>query len=76
MSTSSAPAPITLAISGMTCAGCASTVTRVLSRVAGVVSAQVDLAQGRATVEGSVAPEALVRAVEGAGFGASLAAGG
>jgi copper chaperone CopZ len=64
---------VVLSISGMTCTGCAGTVTRVLSRVPGVVSAEVDLAGGRATVTGGAAAEALIRAVEAAGFGAALA---
>ena len=60
----------------MTCGGCASTVTRVLSRVPGVSCAQVDLERGRATVTGSAPPAALIQAVEAAGFGAALAAAG
>ncbi len=59
---------VELAISGMTCGGCASTVTRVLSRVAGVTAARVDLARGRASVEGAARAEDLVRAVQAAGY--------
>jgi copper chaperone CopZ len=61
-----------LSIAGMTCSGCVSTVTRVLSRVPGVTSAEVDLASARAFVEGSYQPEALVAAAETAGFGAQV----
>jgi copper chaperone CopZ len=57
----------------MTCGGCASTVTRVLTRVPGVIAAQVDLAGARATVKGTAPAESLIRAVEAAGFGAALA---
>jgi copper chaperone len=32
--------PVVLAVSGMTCGGCAATVTRVLSRVPGVSNAR------------------------------------
>jgi copper chaperone CopZ len=78
MTSPSAPAraPIVLEVTGMTCSGCASTVTRVLTRVPGVSSAQVDLAGGRATVTGSAPPAALIQAVEAAGFGAALAPAG
>jgi copper chaperone CopZ len=61
-----------LSIKGMTCSGCASTVTRVLSQVPGVISAEVDLANARAFVEGPVQPEALVAAAEAAGFDAQI----
>jgi len=46
----------TLSISGMTCNGCANTVTRVLSRGPGVESANVDFENGRAVVYGHSAP--------------------
>lgn len=62
-----------LAITGMTCGGCASTVTRVLQRVPGVTHAEVDLASARAQVEGSAAAADLVAAAEAAGFGATVA---
>ncbi|EQD48558.1 Heavy metal transport/detoxification protein domain protein [mine drainage metagenome] len=58
----------TLKISGMTCAGCARNVTRLLSRVAGVVDAEVDLARGEARVRGTAAFDALAQALEGAGY--------
>jgi len=61
-----------LAITGMTCGGCVSTMTRVLQKVAGVTRAEVDLASARAVVEGSAAPAQLVAAAEAAGFGASI----
>ncbi|MDB5408334.1 MAG: Heavy metal transport/detoxification protein [Rhodospirillales bacterium] len=63
---------VVLSVTGMTCAGCASAVTRVLSRVAGVGEAKVELAAGRATVTGSAAPAALVAAVAAAGYGAAV----
>lgn len=59
-----------LLISGMTCGGCASTVTRVLSRVRGVTDATVDLDSGRATVAGDARAEDLITAVQAAGYGA------
>ena len=65
--------PVVLAITGMTCGGCAGAVGRALSRVAGVLEAQVDLTGGRATVTGTARAEDLVRAVAAAGFAAELA---
>jgi copper chaperone CopZ len=59
---------IVVAVSGMTCAGCAGAVGRALSQVPGVVEAQVDLAGGRATVTGTARVEDLIRAVADAGF--------
>ncbi|EFI53081.1 heavy metal-associated domain-containing protein [Afipia sp. 1NLS2] len=63
------PGGITLSISGMTCVGCANTVTRVLARVAGVDSATVDFASGRAMVAGGARLEDLIAAVTAAGYG-------
>ncbi|MBU6464581.1 MAG: heavy-metal-associated domain-containing protein [Bradyrhizobium sp.] len=62
----------TLSISGMTCNGCANTVTRVLSRVLGVESANVDFENGRAVVTGTARPEVLINAVEATGYGAHI----
>lgn len=59
-----------LMVSGMTCGGCANTVTRILSRVPGVVGAKVDFAAGRATIKGEAPPAELIAAVEAAGYGA------
>ena len=67
---------VSLAVTGMTCDGCANTVKRVLSRVPGVTGASVDLSAGRAVVQGGARPAELVAAVEAAGFGASVMAGG
>lgn len=57
-----------LSMTGMTCAGCASTVTRLLGKVPGVTRAEVDLASARAQVEGSARPADLIAAAEAAGF--------
>lgn len=61
-----------LSITGMTCSGCANTVTRILSRVPGVTRTEVDLSSARAFIEGSARPADLVAAAEGAGFGAQM----
>ena len=66
-----APATISLAIDGMTCASCVGRVERALRKVPGVLSADVNLATERATVslpKGSVAVPALLKAIEDAGY--------
>jgi Au+-exporting ATPase len=69
-----APAPLELGIDGMTCASCVGRVERVLAKVPGVQSASVNLATGRARVQGDAAldPAALVAAVAKAGYTARL----
>jgi Cu+-exporting ATPase len=65
---------VALDITGMTCAACSARVEKMLSRVEGVRKAEVNLALERASVEtdGKVAPQALVAAVEKAGYGAEM----
>src|SRR6185503_8871681 len=63
-----------LPITGMTCASCANRIERKLNKLEGV-TASVNYATERATVDydaGATAPEALVAAVEAAGYGAVL----
>ena len=67
---------IDLAITGMTCDGCANALTRALSRVDGVTRVAVDFAAGRAHVAGSANTDRLVAAVEKAGYGATRASDG
>jgi Cu+-exporting ATPase len=67
---------LTLPIAGMTCASCVSRVERALRRVDGVVSADVNLATERATVErvvGTAPDDALRAAVRAAGYDAPAA---
>ncbi|MBW4046737.1 MAG: heavy-metal-associated domain-containing protein [Proteobacteria bacterium] len=61
----------TLGISGMTCQHCVAAVTKALQAVPGVQSAQVDLAQGKASVGGSASVQLLIEAVAKAGYGAT-----
>ncbi|MDY0329276.1 MAG: cation transporter [Thiomonas sp.] len=63
---------IQLQITGMSCGHCVAAVTKALKAVPGTQDAQVDLNSGRATVQGSAAPEALVKAVIEEGYGAAL----
>ena len=65
----------TLDVKAMTCAACPITVKRVLKRVPGVVDAAVDLKTGTAEVRfdpDQVQPDALAKAVTGAGFPAAV----
>jgi len=64
------PATVELTVSGMTCDGCANTVTRILQRVPGVTGARVELSGGRASVAGTASTQELIAAVRAAGFGA------
>ncbi len=68
------PAPLALGIDGMTCASCVGRVERVLAKVPGVQSASVNLATGRAQVQGDamLEPAALLAAVAKAGYEARL----
>jgi copper chaperone len=66
---------LVLSISGMTCGGCASTLTRVLCRVPGVTRVDVDLANARARVVGAARPDELLAAVRRAGYAAEFSPG-
>lgn len=70
-------AKIDLEVAGMTCLDCSRHITQALKRVPGVVSAEVDYRGGKAQVEvdRSVPTEALVAAVEKAGYRAKSTAG-
>lgn len=59
---------VRLEISGMTCGGCARSVTRAVQAVPGVVRAAVDLDAATVTVEGEAAADAVRQAIERAGF--------
>ena len=55
-------------VSGMKCEGCASTVKQALVDAAGVDSAEVDLAEGVASVQGDVDPQAVCQILAEAGY--------
>ena len=62
----------TLKITGMTCGGCTSAVTRVLVGVDGVHDVQVSLPKGEAVVqydEQFTSPDKLMLVVQAAGYG-------
>jgi copper chaperone len=60
-----------LKIDGMTCGHCSAAVKKALERVAGVTGADVDLAAGRARVQGAADPANLIAAVQDEGYRAS-----
>ncbi|MGA8008442.1 MAG: cation transporter [Thiomonas sp.] len=63
---------VQLDITGMTCGHCVAAVTKALKAVPGTQEAQVDLASGTATVQGSAAPATLVKAVTDEGYGVQV----
>jgi len=61
----------TITVEGMTCDHCEQTVEEALEALDGVTSATADRDVESATIEGSADPDALVSAVEDAGYEAS-----
>lgn len=61
----------TLTVTGMSCDGCEQAVEDALADVADVTDATADRETDSATVEGEADPDALVSAVEAAGYEAS-----
>ncbi|MBP5195450.1 MAG: heavy metal translocating P-type ATPase [Lachnospiraceae bacterium] len=59
-------------VTGMSCAACQARVEKAVSAVAGVESCAVSLLTNSMGVEGSASPEEIIKAVENAGYGASL----
>lgn len=59
-------------ITGMSCAACQARVEKAVNAVAGVESCAVSLLTNSMGVEGSASYEEIIRAVESAGYGASL----
>lgn len=58
----------TITIEGMTCGHCEQTVEEALTAVSGVTGASADREAGHASVEGDADIEALITAVEDAGY--------
>ncbi len=59
-------------VTGMSCAACSSRVEKAVSGVPGVTSCSVSLLTNSMGVEGTASPTDIIRAVEAAGYGASL----
>lgn len=62
---------VRLSISGMSCAGCVTSVETALSHVPGVVSSAVNFAEHTASVSGDMSVDELVSAVKSAGYDAA-----
>ena len=59
-------------VTGMSCAACSARVEKAVSKVEGVDTVAVNLLTNSMTVEGDVSADTVIRAVEDAGYGASL----
>ena len=59
-------------VTGMSCAACSARVEKAVSKVPGVSECSVSLLTNSMGVEGTAAPEAVIAAVENAGYGAAL----
>lgn len=63
---------IHLAVTGATCASCVNTIEKALKSVDGITGAHMNLADNTATATGRADPQALIKAVESSGYGASV----
>lgn len=59
-------------VKGMSCAACSSRVEKAVSKLDGVTSCSVSLLTNSMGVEGSATPQQIIKAVEDAGYSASL----
>lgn len=62
-------------VTGMSCAACSARVEKAVSKVEGVTSCSVSLLTNSMGVEGTAADQAIIQAVEAAGYGASVKGG-
>ena len=58
-------------VTGMSCAACSARVEKAVSKVPGVTACSVSLLTNSMGVEGTVTPQAIIAAVQAAGYGAS-----
>lgn len=63
-------------VTGMSCAACQARVEKAVNAVEGVDGCAVSLLTNSMGVEGTASPEAIIQAVENAGYGASLKSAG
>ena len=59
-------------VTGMHCAACSASVEKAVKKVPGVESCAVSLLTNSMGIEGTAAPDAVIQAVQNAGYGASL----
>jgi copper chaperone len=57
-----------LKVAGMTCGGCASSVTRAVTAAAPGAKVSVDLKSGEVAVDGAASKQAVVAAIEDTGY--------
>ena len=57
-------------VTGMHCAACSASVEKAVKKVPGVESCAVSLLTNSMGVEGTAAPDAIIQAVQNAGYGA------
>lgn len=57
-----------LKVAGMTCGGCASSVTRAVTAAAPGAKVSVDLKSGEVAIDGAAAKQAIIAAIEDAGY--------
>ncbi len=62
-------------VTGMSCAACQARVEKAVSKVPGVTSCNVSLLTNSMAVDGTAAPDAIIKAVQQAGYGASKKGG-
>ena len=62
-------------VTGMSCAACSGNVERAVSKVEGVTSCSVSLLTNTMTVDGTASDADIIKAVERAGYGASVQGG-
>ena len=58
-------------VTGMSCAACSARVEKAVSKVPGVTACSVSLLTNSMGVEGTATPQAIIAAVQAAGYGAS-----
>lgn len=59
-------------VTGMSCAACSTRVEKAVNKVPGVTSCAVSLLTNSMGIEGTAAPEMIIKAVQDAGYGATL----
>jgi len=59
-------------VTGMSCAACSARVEKAVSKVPGVTACSVSLLTNSMGVEGTATPQAIIAAVQAAGYGASV----
>ena len=66
-------AAVKLAIKGMTCQGCVNSVTRIVKAADPAATVNIDLPTGRLEATARASAEALIKAINGAGYEARAA---